>query len=287
MTANLAIEEATNQALLINVVGGMRRGRMHFRAIQSMNGPAGYGAPTLTIPLPVGPASATGYALSGTYKPDTASFTVSPLDTQEFVRGITTPLPAKTFAYYLDQGWPATMLFHLLIREIQIFRMNDNEKVRVARFTNYPQNQKDFDQFQEAVEQLVSCGPEAGIEAGTDRYGAQLTNDKASDLRKLAEAKKAEIKLEPVYKDKTATKHAKDDEIVAYWPTIEDKTIDIKLSTDPCYLTLPHPVQTDGMATAAKLTSKDKIALAGVAESGPSEAQRTTEAMYQISLKMR
>ena len=43
------------------------------------------------------------------------------LNSQEFMRGITQPVPPSTMLYYLDQGWPQQLVLHMFVRSIEFY----------------------------------------------------------------------------------------------------------------------------------------------------------------------
>lgn len=159
--ANLAQEEAANQLLLLNVLRGKERHPMHFTKISAVRPAIGVGNPSVTVPTPFGPDFRTQiYNLSTQFSVQQSVDTVV-LDSQEFMRGITTPVPPGLMIYMLDQGWPQQLVLHLFVRSVEIYeeRVEDGKPaaVMIARLENSPGNPRQFQQFQEAIDPLRAC----------------------------------------------------------------------------------------------------------------------------------
>jgi len=105
---NLAVEQAQNELLLLNVVRAMKQRPMYFTAISLVRGSfqasaeSGFGVPF------GGDATDTYSAQPKGAVSTSPSFDVAVLDSEKFTRGIMTPVCPETFAYYWDQGWPLT-----------------------------------------------------------------------------------------------------------------------------------------------------------------------------------
>lgn len=194
--ANLSVEDAHNQILLLNIVRAYERRPMHFTRFQNLKGPLGIGATTFTLPVPFGPDFTTQiYNFSAQYTPDRPSYDVQILDTQKFVLGITKPVSPRTMLYYLDQGWPQQMVLHLFVREIEVF---DADGKRVKHFLNYPQNKDEFQKFQKALADMEGCEFIGDEDRRFESYGPVLATDEVRDLKKLVDVKTADLVLTPV-----------------------------------------------------------------------------------------
>jgi hypothetical protein len=190
--SNLAQERASNQLLLLNIVRAYHRRPMHFTQISAIRLPVGLGNPTFTIPTPFGPDfTQQVYGVSTSIAVQQGVDT-APLVSQEFMRGITTPLPPSLMLYYLDQGWPQQMVLHLFVRSIEIHR----GKKLITEYVNYPENMEKVKEFQEAIEGLLGCELEAAPVGGKP-YGPAYSPAQLADIRGLAAAKAAELALEP------------------------------------------------------------------------------------------
>jgi hypothetical protein len=203
---SLAIEEAHNRMLFLNVVRAYHRRPMHFFRVSSIKGPAGIGVFNPSIKIPLGkffdPES---YEATLSGKPDQPVFDVTPLDSQEFMRGITAPIDSKLLGYYFDQGWPKQLLLHLFVREVEITRpiMKDNkEDTETLVIENFPQNEKRFKAFQDFVASISEDDLEVGV-SKTDPtdFGPVLNIDSGFRVDHLWSARASDLLLE-IAKDK-------------------------------------------------------------------------------------
>lgn len=152
---NIAVEEAHNRILLLNVVRAFKRQPMHFTGFGKITGPAGSVSPAFGFTIPFGPDFTNNiYQFQPSFKPDVASYEIAIYDKQEFVRGFTTRVAPSLLEYLLDQGWPAELVLHLLVRTID----ETAENGRLTRtYTNQPQDRKEFKEFQEWVRGAALC----------------------------------------------------------------------------------------------------------------------------------
>ncbi len=201
--ANLAVEQAQNNVLLLNVVRAYHRRPMHFTGMQNIKGPIGDGIPSFAFKFPfLGPdrdAAGKGkiWELSGSWKPDGPSFDVSVWDGQEFERGINTQVDAKTFVYYLNQGWPQQMILHLLVREIRVLDAKNNT---LEAFVNYPENRNDFELFQRVARTFEDC--EFSLKADDTKdapYGPMLLAPPFDKLEGIAALKAQGLAIKAVH----------------------------------------------------------------------------------------
>lgn len=192
LKVNYAVETAGNQMLLLNVLRAVHQRPMHFTAISKVSGPLGGISPSTQISIPFGPDFKTQiYTLTPTLKADVPVFDVAPLDTQEFLRGITTPIPVSLMKYYLDQGWPVELALTVFVRKIDFYSRSDITKDVWVRdktsVVNYPPDKTKFDKFQEAIGGLFACGME--IEARSSAIGPALDKSKLEGAVQVSVAK--------------------------------------------------------------------------------------------------
>jgi hypothetical protein len=170
---NLVQEQAHNQLLLLNVLRAYERRPMHFTQISAVRLPPGFGNPTFGLPIQFGGDRTNLYTLATTLGIQ-QSVDTTPLNTQEFMRGVTTPLPPSLMLYFLDQGWPQQLILHMFVREMEFF---DGSKKLIDRVTNYPENKKEFDRFQAAVDQLRTCDFESSPELVSQTFFTPILTD--------------------------------------------------------------------------------------------------------------
>ncbi len=185
--SNMAQETAENELLLLNILRAYRRKPMHFTQVSAIHLPVGFGNPTFSLATPFGGDSSkygltTGLAISQSV--DTAV-----QNTQEFMRGITTPVPPATMAYYLDQGWPKAMVFMLFVRQIKV-----SVDGKTTTYTSYPESEKDSNAFLAQVSKLTLCDFE--LKSDDDKsYGPRLSEADVRPVAALAAAKAASLAL--------------------------------------------------------------------------------------------
>lgn len=161
MKANLSLEEAHNQILLLNVMRAAYRRPMYFSTITEFNGPIGQGFATGSLGLAFMPYDAAPNITPAIqFTPDRASFKVAPLDNQEFVAGFTTPIKLATFDYFWQQRWPPELLLALMVDHVSVSKVNSGkpkgEPFKV--FENYPGSKEKYDEFVHLVHVLASVG---------------------------------------------------------------------------------------------------------------------------------
>ncbi len=190
--SNLAQESAQNQLLLLNIVRAYHRRPMHFTQISAIRLPVGIGNPSFTIPTPFGPDFSQQIYNVSTSIAVQQGVDTTVLNSQEFTRGITTPMPPSLLLYYLDQGWPQQMVLHLFVRKVEIYK----GKELVRGYINYPENPKAFAAFSAVMADLRGCEFEAKSLDGK-AYGPEYTPGQLLDIKGLAAAKGVELSLEP------------------------------------------------------------------------------------------
>jgi len=195
VTANAGQEQAHNKTLLLNVVRAYHRMPMHFSKVSAVRLPLGLGNPTFTLPTPFGPDFTTQiYGLSTQLGIQQGLDTI-PLDSQEFMQGITTPVSPSLMLYYLDQGWPQQLILHMFVRSVEIY---DDKDELIQRITNYPQNLSEFAAFQSAMDNLRGCEFDAKVERSRSGYGPIYRGNELGNAQALAAAKTAELVAMPV-----------------------------------------------------------------------------------------
>lgn len=155
VAANLAQEQAANQLLLLNIARAHERMPMHFSLIgqiRSAPGGWGLGVPSLGLEIPFGGGADRIYTLTAGNEGQTP-VDVTAIASQEFVRGLTTPITAELLAYFINQGWPAALLMHLFFESVS--DIGPDGKV-VARLHNNPGDAA-YAGFLAYVDQVSAC----------------------------------------------------------------------------------------------------------------------------------
>ena len=173
---NREAEQAQQQVLLLNIIRASLRRPMQFTSLQTVTGSAnvtgsinGGANQVVNTPLisrfgltPANTSTVLSRILTGNVTGNvnmggSATFTVPILDTQEFYRGILTPIPLQAFDYYLQQGYPAELLFDLLVLKVEVTRLDDGSCHKFT-FQNSVRNDLEFGQFQTFIDYMIGSG---------------------------------------------------------------------------------------------------------------------------------
>jgi hypothetical protein len=211
---NMQAELVQEQTMLLNVVRASMRRPMQFTGLQSITGTASlsgngslsfpFGPPSHRPPKSLSPdVLGFGGSLSGG-----PSFIVPVLDTQEFYEGILNPISLQVFDYYLEQGFPAEVLFDLFVSKVVVTWVKDGAPAGTGTgvdancakstsnanngglgvsagstaptcidvtYVNSVANDSDFDQFQAIVDLLFAEGLSTEHTENVSRYGAPFS----------------------------------------------------------------------------------------------------------------
>jgi len=196
-----AMETASNENMLINMVRAAYNQPMHFAAVAVVRGNGqvtdsiGTGA-TLYFRhfLDVGAASSSSYltpsasfSVSGGFNFDMAS-----LDNSEFVAGLLTPISPTTVHYYVSQGIPKELLFNLLVDRVQISDGNHTNT-----YVNDP-NDEHYNDFLITLKNLLSLGLTTENVQDLVPFGPPLTAADAKNPQLLSAIVPAGILITPV-----------------------------------------------------------------------------------------
>ena len=206
---NLVAEQAGNEMLLLNIVRASKRRPMYFTSFGKLTGTTTFEVGTGGIKYPFG--SLGGALDSDKYISPSAGYKYSPLfdlavlDSQEFTNGIMKPVPMSIIEYYRSQGWPEEMLMHLFIRRIEI--INPNAPNGKDIYTNYPENQIEFQKFQN---QIRDARWDIEVIPDITKIGEVDANE-ASKLQNLINVQKAGLKLTEFKKTNKTQEKDKDE----------------------------------------------------------------------------
>ena len=148
---NRALRKVSNANVLLNALRARDRLPMQFAAISRISGDFTF-APSASITagsIPLESETAPALDVTGTVVGNLTyisnpSYDVVPLDSQEFLNGILTPLEPKILEFYISQGWPKELLFHLFFEDI---------KVGKTLVKNDPDDPEEFGRFQLAIKE--------------------------------------------------------------------------------------------------------------------------------------
>ena len=118
--ANLALEESTNEMLLLNIIRASQQKPMYFTGLAdvSMTDTAKL-AGTLTLPFGGDATSAFNFSPSFTLEAR-PGFKVQILDNKEFIKALHAPLSLETLEFFLSLGWPAEFLFYMFTESMVV-----------------------------------------------------------------------------------------------------------------------------------------------------------------------
>jgi hypothetical protein len=204
--ANLAQEEISNKLLLLNVARAAARQPMHFSKVTALRSANSALLPGFSLQVPFDPKADNASALGATLALQQPSLDIAPLDSQSFVRGITSPVSETLLMFFLDQGWPQELVLHVMVERVEILQLckekgkptgcaSESDVLSVARYDNVPESKADFQRFQSIVEDLGKCQILSGEGKG-DAFGPPLpAATLAAQPRVLAELKSAGLTL--------------------------------------------------------------------------------------------
>jgi hypothetical protein len=137
---NRVVADTRNRMILLNIVRSAYREPTYYTALTqiegSLNVQGSFSGPVAN--LAGGDATSFSPTVSGSVT-NAPTFTVVPLTSQEFSKGMLTPIDSDTVRLLLSQGWRSEMLAPLLVQKIQcglgdtVFHEIDNQPSRYAR----------------------------------------------------------------------------------------------------------------------------------------------------------
>ncbi|WP_298232464.1 hypothetical protein [uncultured Azohydromonas sp.] len=189
VSANLVQEDAHNKLLALNVARAVNRMPMHFTQVSAVR-PAPYGfglgVPGVGAEFSLGGDAANLLTLRPSLN-GSPNVDITVLNEQDFFRGITTPLKPALLLYYLDQGWPMSILLPLFVQSIEFFDEAGQLRERVR---NAP-GSAEFQRFTDLVATLFHCEI-AGTSTGEFvYYSGRLDGSQLKDPVGAAAAKNA------------------------------------------------------------------------------------------------
>jgi len=155
ITSNIVQEEAHNAYLLLNIIRAQERMPMHFTQVNTVRaapGGIGIGTPSLALELPLGGGSSHSYPIKPSLEATSNVDSVS-LVSQEFIRGITAPVDESLMVYFINQGWPPAMVFHLFVGSIEVI----DEYGRAIYSVHNSPFSSTFNTFKQVVSALGNC----------------------------------------------------------------------------------------------------------------------------------
>jgi hypothetical protein len=162
---NLEAEQATQQALLLNIVRASHRKPMQFTGLQSITGTASASMSGGLSTIPIGPHSTA--AKIGTLTGSVSggpNFIVPVLDTQEFYQGILSPIPGQILDLYFNSNYSRELILDLFIEKVVMRRhiaecppIDHSERCEFT-ILNYVSGGPHYDIFQVFIEHMLNFG---------------------------------------------------------------------------------------------------------------------------------
>ena len=163
---NQTVEASTDTQLVLNVLRARDNAPMHFTTIGGI-----HGAVTLSAGLGYDLNSVNGSVAPALLASSQPSFDISPLDRQEFARGLIRPSDSALLRLLTDRGLPDAVLLHLLVSRFDAGpggrRIHNDPALRhqldpathAACLAAGPAALPPCDAFEAAVDQLTRNGP--------------------------------------------------------------------------------------------------------------------------------
>ncbi len=191
---NVAAESARNEMLLLNILRARTQYPMIFTGLARITGSlrteARIGANTS-----MRKQTATQQAVSPSVGMiDSPTFTVAVLDSQEFMRGIMTPLSFELIEYLWDQGFTREVLLYLTVERIEVQCPSTN---LLQQLVNDP-TEPSFAAFQQALNATVEGGTWEMDGYQAEPIGPPLGDAEAQRLAALIQVAGSKLMLTPL-----------------------------------------------------------------------------------------
>ncbi len=206
---NTAAETARNEMLLMNILRARDRRPMVFTGLSRITG-------SVRAESRIGAAVSTGSAAPDVqaFSPsfgfsDSPTFDVAVLDSQEFTRGIMTPVDTEILEYFWDQGYNREVLLYLVVDRVELECASPGGAQR-AVFENDPTDPS-FASFGALVADLADSGRWEFDDFRTERIGPPVEAAEARRLPTLVQMASSPLRLRSVgdgtfQLEKTSTK---------------------------------------------------------------------------------
>lgn len=206
---NTAAEIARNEMLLMNVLRARDRKPMVFTGLSRITG-------SVRAESQIGVAASTGSAAADVqgFSPsfgftDSPTFDVAILDSQEFTRGIMTPVGTEILEYFWDQGYNREVLLYLVVDRVEL-ECGAADGAPLTVLENDPA-EPSFAGFGALVADLADTGRWEFDDFRTERIGPPVDAAEARRLPTLVQMAGSPLRLRPVgdgtfQLEKTSTK---------------------------------------------------------------------------------
>lgn len=194
LKVNEALERINNQQLLLNIARASQGLPLHFSRVSAAHltaGPVNVSAKRSLPALAVAAASnsptlvlrGAELNLSG---PALPGIDVTPLDTQEFMQGMSAPIPLDTLLAFAQLGYPSELLMHLFVESVRTkdgsITNNDPESPRYPLFLRWVRDRNPCRLVPDNVESTARYGPVAALAPARPVDAAGLAAAKGGGL---------------------------------------------------------------------------------------------------------
>jgi hypothetical protein len=196
-TYNKAVDKTQNQNMLLNMVRAAYNQPLEFTTVSVVRGNGSYtGSLSLTGTFPF--VNFLAWARSGATLSTTPgisatggfNFDVASLDNAEFVQGLLTPITTSAINFYVSQGIPRELIFHLMIDRIEISDSNHTDV-----YVNDP-NSPDYPKFVQAISTMLKLGFTTESSSTMVPVGPPLTAQEAKDTQRMESIAKGGLTLQ-------------------------------------------------------------------------------------------
>ncbi len=217
-------EEMTGVSLVTNILRARDYAPLNFSSLSDIRYQMTVGG-SLGTTWPVGPLdhsttrATIGTGMSGIAASSSPSFDVAPLDTQDFTRGILTPIDPVLVKYYIDREIPQKMLMFLLFSQIQTVDIASGQpgpgaantvSQRPGTYFNDPTQPRLLEQYATYIDEIFGNEADNHV-VKANRYtrlmpiGPQISfSSKSDELKVLASLDPAKFRLAYLPKDEKA-----------------------------------------------------------------------------------
>jgi len=206
---NTAAETARNEMLLMNILRARDRRPMVFTGLSRITG-------SVRAESRIGAAASTGSAAADIqgFSPsfgftDSPTFDVAVLDSQEFTRGIMTPVGTEILEYFWDQGYNREVLLYLVVDRLELECGAPGGGL--PRLLENDPTEPSFAEFRSVVDDLADTGQWEFDDYRTEKIGPPVDASEARRLPTLVQMASSPLRLRPLADgtfqlEKTSTK---------------------------------------------------------------------------------
>lgn len=218
-------DEMTNVGLVTNILRARDYAPLNFSALSDIHMQMTLGG-SLATTMPVGPfnhattRATLGTGQSGINASVNPSIEIAPLDTQEFTRGILTPIDPVLVKYYMDREMPQKLLMFLVFSQIKTADIttgpetgrpgNPTKPVRPTQYFNDPSQPERLEAFASYIDEIIGNRPDVHVVTANRYTGLIPIGPKftfvpdAKDFKDMTALDPAKFRLQYTEKGKLA-----------------------------------------------------------------------------------